>query len=96
MTAKALVHKDDSATAKTKWDAIRKGRNIQRDEACLLHHEVRVPHGPCGPDELHAFSLAPSLYDYQILVIDASQGYKPFVYNPSSSKQLILFYHDEH
>lgn len=97
VVAKALVHKDDDEDAKTRWNSIRDSDcNIQLVEACKLHHEVHVPHGPCGPDELHAFSLAPSLYDYQLMVIDATQGYKPFVYGPPSTKKLILFYHDEH
>lgn len=97
VVAKAHVHKDDSARAKTRWNSIRQGRcRIQREEACLLHHEAHVPRGPCGPDELHAFSLAPSLYDYQLMVVDASRGYKLFVYGPSSTKKLVLFYHDNH
>ena len=79
ITAKARIHQNDSDAAHMKWNSQRKGRHIQFVEACKLHHEAHIPQGPCGPDELHLFSLAPSLYDYQIIVVDATRDYR----NPS-------------
>ena len=53
---------------------------------------MRVPRGPCGYVELQAFSLAPSLYDYQILLCNATRGYVVTSFGPPSQKQLVLHY----
>ena len=78
------------------WDGFKRGRRIQAEHAVDLHHETRVPRGPCGYDELWAFSLAPSLYDYQILLCDAKLGYVVTSFGPPSQKQLIFLYSDGH
>ena len=91
VTAKARVDNHPS------WSSFKKGGRIQKKEAMNLHHETRVPFGPCGHDELNQFALAPSLYDYQLLVVDASRGYHTLSYGSSSSqKKLVLFYNDNH
>ena len=74
------------------WDGFKRGRRIQAEHAVDLHHETRVPRGPCGYDELRAFSLAPSLYDYQILLCNATRGYVVTSFGPPSQKQLVLHY----
>ena len=74
------------------WDGFKRGRRIQAEHAVDLHHETRVPRGPCGYVELQAFSLAPSLYDYQILLCNATRGYVVTSFGPPSQKQLVLHY----
>ena len=77
-------------------DGFKRGRRIQAEHAVDLHHKTRVPQGPCGYDELQAFSLASSLYDYQILLCDATRGYVVTSFGPPSQKQLVLLYDDGH
>jgi len=67
VTAKAMVDKHP------KMRSIRQGTNLQKELALLLHHEAHVPFGPCGYEELTQFSKAPSLYDYQIDLVDADR-----------------------
>ena len=90
VTAKARVDQHPNC------DGFKRGRRIQAEHAVDLHHKTRVPRGPCGYDELQAFSLASSLYDYQILLCDATRGYVVTSFGPPSQKQLVLLYNDGH
>ena len=90
VTAKARVDQHPNC------DGFKRGRRIQAEHAVDLHHKTRVPRSPCGYDELQAFSLASSLYDYQILLCDATRGYVVTSFGPPSQKQLVLLYNDGH
>ena len=59
--ARAIVTAKARLDQHPNWDGFKRGRRIQAEHAVDLHHETRVPRGPCGYDELQAFSLAPSL-----------------------------------
>ena len=78
------------------WRGFLRGRTIQDDQAILLHIEAHVPQGPCGYDELSKFALAPSLYDYQLLLVDATRGYSVKSFGPPQDKQLVLLYDNDH
>ena len=95
--ARALV------VAKTRLDQHPKQRAIQRGDGPLqrtlaldLHHEAKVPLGPCSYDALTAFSKAPSLTGYQIILVDAHRSFHITTYGPLQDKQLILLHHQGH
>ena len=90
VTAKAKV--DDHPN----WRGFRDGKKIQKEQALLLHHEAGVPFGPCGYEELTKFSLAPSLFDYQLLLVDACRGYTVRSFGPPQERQLVLLYDEGH
>ena len=90
VTAKAKVDNHP------KWASFRDGKCIQRTEAWNLHIEVQVPFGACGYEELTKFSMAPSLYGYQLLVIDETRGYRVDGFGPPQDKQLVLLYNQQH
>ena len=89
-------------TAKAKVDqhpkekAIRQGRPLQKELALLLHHEANVPFGPCSYDALTKFSAAPSLAQYQIILVDAHRSFHITMFGPIQDKQLILLHHQGH
>lgn len=86
VTAKALVDKD------SRYRYFRDGGLIQTRAAIGLHEEVKLAAGPCGFEELRRLMLAPSLYDYQVLLIDATRGYSVTSHGPPREKQLLLLY----
>ena len=95
--ARALV------VAKAKVDQHPKQRAIQREEGPLqrtlaldLHHEAKVPLGPCSYEALTAFSKAPSLAGYQIILVDAHRSFHITIYGDPQDKQLILLHHQGH
>jgi len=88
--ARALVTAKAKVDKHPKWRSIQEGRQIQREQALLLHEEANVPFGPCGYEELVKFSTAPSLYEYQILLVDADCAFHVSSFGPPSAKQLIL------
>ena len=90
MTAKAKVD------GHPKWRGFLECRPIQMEEAVKLHEEVGVPQGPCGYQELTKFSAAPSLFDYELLLINAEQKYQVTAFGPMSDKKLVIVYHDGH
>ena len=49
-----------------------------------------------GYEELTQFSTAPSLYEYQILLVDADHTFHVSSFGPPSSKQLILLHEKGH
>ena len=94
--ARAIVTAKARLDQHPNWDGFKRGRRIQAEHGVDLHHETRVPQGPCGYDELQAFSLAPSLYDYQILLCDATLEFVVTSFGPPSQKELVLLYDDGH
>ena len=73
--ARALVVAKARVDHHPKWESIRKGKPLQRTLALELQHEANVPLGPCGYDALTQFSAAPSLADYQIILVDAHRSF---------------------
>ena len=90
VTAKARVDKHPQ------WNTIRQGRPLQRTLALDLHQEAKVPFGPCSYDALTAFSKAPSLAGYQIILVDAHRSYHITTYGDPKDKQLILLHDHNH
>ena len=93
--ARALITAKAKADGHPNWYGFKRGDKIQK-EALLLHHEASVPFGPCGYEELTAFSKTPSLYDYQLLLVDATRGYAVSSFGPPQDKQLVLLYDNNH
>ena len=79
-----------------KWSSIRQGGNLQKELALRLHEEARVPLGPCGHDALTAFSTAPSLVGYQIILVDAHRSFHITTFGDTQPKQLILLHEKDH
>ena len=94
--ARALVTAKARVDQHPKYNSIRQGTKLQKEMALLLHHEAKVPFGPCSYDALTAFSQAPSLTDYQILLVDAHRHYHITTYGDPKDKQLILLHDHNH
>ena len=94
--ARALVTAKARVDQHPKWESIRKGKRLQRTLAWDLHNEAKVPLGPCSYDALTAFSQAPSLTDYQIILVDAHRHYHITTYGDPKDKQLILLHDHNH
>ena len=95
--ARALVTAKAKVDQHPQWESFKKGRNVQKEQALLLHHDAKVPVGPCGYEELTQFSLAPSLFDYQILLVDADRAFHITGFGPHiPDKQLILLHEKGH
>ena len=95
--ARALVTAKAKVDRHPKWWSFRDGKTLQKEHTLLLHHEARVPFGPCGYEELTQFSKAPSLIDYQILLVDADRAYHITSFGPPDpDKQLILLHEKGH
>ena len=73
--ARALVVAKAHLDQHPKWNSIRQGASLQKELALLLHHEAKVPFGPCSYEALTAFSKAPSLAGYQIILVDAHRSF---------------------
>ena len=94
--ARAIVTAKAWVDGHPQWRSFKRGFKIQLQAAIDLHGETQVPFGPCGYEELEAFSKAPSLYDYQLLVVDAERQFTVMSYGPPQPKQLVLLYEDNH
>ena len=94
--ARALVAAKAKVDQHPKYHSIRQGRPLQRTLALDLHHEANVPLGPCSYDALTAFSKAPSLAGYQIILVDAHRSFHITTYGPLQDKQLILLHDQGH
>ena len=95
--ARALVVAKARVDQHPKQTAIRKGEGpLQRTLALDLQHEAKVPFGPCSYDALTAFSKAPSLAGYQILLVDAQRSFHITTFGPLRDKQLILLHNKDH
>ena len=95
--ARALVTAKAKVDRHPKWESFKMGRKLQKEHALLLHHEANVPFGPCGYEELTRFSQAPSLFDYQILLVDADRAFRITSFGPPApDKQLVLLHEKGH
>ena len=94
--ARALVTTKARVDQHLKLASIQRGTKLQKELAVLLHHEARVPLGPCGYDALTAFSTAPSLVGYQIVLVDADCSFLITTFRDTQDKQLILLHEKEH
>ena len=95
--ARALVTTKAKVDRHSKWWSFRDGKTLQKEHALLLHHEANVPFGPCGYEELTQFSKAPSLIEYQILLVDADRAFHIKSFGPPApDKQLILLHEKGH
>ena len=95
--ARALVTAKAKVDQHPKQRAIQQGQGpLQRTLALDLHHEAKVPLGPCSYDALTAFSKAPSLAGYQIILVDAHRSFHITTFGPLQDKQLILLHHQGH
>ena len=95
--ARALVTAKAKVDRHPKWRSFREGRTLQKEHALLLHYEANVPFGPCGYEELTQFSQAPSLFDYQILLVDADRAFHVTSFGSAvPDKQLVLLHEKGH
>ena len=94
--ARALVTAKARVDQHPKYNSIRQGTKLQKEMALLLHHEAKVPFGPCSYDALTAFSKAPSLTGYQIILVDAHRSFHITTYGDPQDKQLILLHDHNH
>ena len=95
--ARALVVAKTRLDQHPKQRAIQRGKGpLQRTLALDLHHEAKVPLGPCSYDAFTAFSKAPSLVGYQIILVDASRSFHITTFGPLQDKQLILLHDQDH
>ena len=94
--ARALVVAKARVDQHPKWSSIRQGGKIQRTLALELRHEANVPLGPCSYDALTAFSAAPSLANYQIILVDAHWSFHITTFGDTQDKQLILLHDHGH
>ena len=94
--ARALVTAKAKVDQHPKYRSIQQGRPLQKELALLLHHEAKVPFGPCSYEALTAFSKAPSLAGYQIILVDAHRSFNITTYGDPKDKQLILLHHQGH
>jgi len=94
--ARALVTAKTRLDQHPKYHSIRQGGKLQRELALRLHDEARVPPGPCIYDALTAFSAAPSLTGYQIILVDANRSFHITTFGGTQDKQLILLHHQGH
>ena len=95
--ARALVVAKARLDQHPKHDAIQRGKGpLQRTLAWDLQHEAKVPFGPCSYDALTAFSKAPSLAGYQILLVDSARHFHITTFGGPQDKSLILLHHQGH
>ena len=94
--ARALVVAKAKVDQHPKYHSIRQGSKIQRTLALELQHEANVPLGPCSYDALTKFSAAPSLANYQIILVDAHRSFHITTFGPIQDKQLILLHNQGH
>jgi len=94
--ARALVTAKARLDQHPKCRSTRQGTKLQKELALLLHHEANVPPGPCSYHALTAFSVAPSLVGYQILLVDADRSFHITIFGPVQDKQLILLHEKGH
>ena len=80
--ARALVTAKAKMDRHPKWRSFKEGRKLQKEHPLLPHYEANGPFGPCGYEELTQFSKAPSLIDYQILLVDADRAYHITSFGP--------------
>ena len=89
--ARAIVTSKAKVDNHSHWQSFQKGAKIQYEQALLLHDEVSVPHGPCGYEELNKFSQAPSLFDYQLLLVNETRGFRVLSFGLAQDKLVTIF-----
>ena len=95
--ARALVTPKAKVDRHPQWRSFQRGYKIQSSAATNLHLEAHVPFGPCGYEELTQFSKAPSLIEYQILLVDADHAFHIKSFGPPApDKQLVLLHEKGH
>ena len=95
--ARALVVAKAKVDQHPKRKAIQQGKGpLQRTLALDLHHEAKVPLGPCSYEALTAFSKAPSLAGHQIILVDAHRSFHLTTFGDPQDKQLILLHDHDH
>ena len=94
--ARALVVAKARLDQHPKYRSIRQGKSLQRTLALELQHEAKLPLGPCSYDALTAFSAAPSLANYQIILVDAHRSFHITTFGDTQDKQLILLHDHGH
>ena len=95
--ARALVVAKAKVDQHPKRKDIQQGKGpLQRTLALDLHHEAKVPLGPCSYEALTAFSKAPSLAGYQIILVDAHRSFHITTFGEPQDKQLILLHDHDH
>lgn len=88
VTAKARLDKHE------KWEAIRKGCNIQEQLARALHYQAGVPIRKCGIEEIKLFQMV--MKDVQIYVV-SKEHFNSIIYEgPEAESKIYLYYHDQH
>lgn len=97
VTAKALHLAGHDRHERDAWIDVRRKTTVARRQhaAQRLADEVRLAPGAWGPDGLTLVAMAPSLYDYKILVVDASRAYSVIPFGHGDI-QLGLLYDDGH
>ena len=55
-----------------------------------------MPLQACGYKELNKFSKAPSLYEYQLLLVDETRSYRVYTFGLPQDKQLVFLYNGHH
>ena len=93
---RAIVTAKAKVDGHPNWEGFKMGRAIQKSQAVDLYFEAGVQRGPCGYDEIIKFALAPSLQDYQLLLIDETRGFRVDAFGPSQDKLLVLLYKQQH
>ena len=95
--ARALVVAKAKVDQQSKERAIQRGKGpLQRTLALELQHEANVPLGPCSYDALTKFRAAPSLANYQIILVDAHRSFHITTFGGTQDKQLILLHNQGH
>lgn len=84
------------ATAKARIDKEPKWRmmQLQKEKALKLHQEAQVPCQRC--DDFDVMKFQAYLKDYQIIVVDAKNGFRWKNFNPEGTYELILLREEEH
>ena len=95
--ARALVTPKAKVDRHPQWRSFKRGYKIQSSAATNLLLEAHLPFGPCGYEELTQFSKAPSLIEYQILLVDADRAFHIRSFGPPApDKQLVLLHEKGH
>ena len=94
--ARAIVTAKAKADNHPKRESFKRGKSIQRTEVLNLHWEVNVPLQACGYEELQTLAQAPTLQDYQLLVINETRSYRVDAFGPPQDKQLVLLNNQKH
>ena len=92
---------EPSSRQRPEWTSTRNGIRFAKElnfkrNGSLTSSRGQGTFGPCSYDALTAFSQAPSLTDYQILLVDAHRHYHITTYGDPKDKQLILLHDHNH